>query len=175
MRRIIVGRVLRPRGIKGELKVEPLTHDPQRFADLQTLYYEDTETGTIEALTPVECKFFKGCVYLRFDGVDSKDKAEKLRNLYLEIPIEERLQLPPDHYYIYELEGLQVFTKEKRRLGILKEVMLLPANDVYRVVAGSKEYLIPATKEVVREVNLAEKTMLIDPIPGLLGDNDDAH
>ena len=168
---IVVGQILRPHGVRGEVKVEPLTHDPRRFEDLPFVYIEGEAAGTQEELTVTGCKFHGDAVLLKFQTINSKDEAERLRGQYLKIPVAARLKLPLDHYYIYELEGLEVVTTNKRSLGILKEVISLPANDVYRIVdSEGKEYLIPAIKDVVKDVDLKTKIMTIDPLPGLLED-----
>jgi 16S rRNA processing protein RimM len=101
--------------------------------------------------------------------ITTVEAADRLRGGYLQVPIDDRMPLPEDTYYIDDLIGLDVFTDTGRYLGQIEEVILNPANDIYRV----GQILIPAVSEFVREIDLVARRVTIHPIPGLLPDEDE--
>jgi len=106
-------------------------------------------------------------VVVKFVGIDSSEEAEKLRDLRIWVPREEALPLEEDSYYIPDLLGMEVVTEEGEFLGTLEDVWSLPANDVYIVRKEGKELLLPATGEVVREVDIGARRMVVRLLEGL--------
>ena len=100
--------------------------------------------------------------------MDSRVAAERLTGAYINIEREECQELPENTYYAFELVGLEVITTDGRRLGVLEEVLEYPANDVYVVMDGPKEYLIPAVAEIIKKVDIKNRVMKIEPMEGLL-------
>ncbi len=168
-RYIAIGKVVAPHGNKGEVKVYPLTDFPSRFTGTRRVYL--TGPDYREILVD-KARFHKGFVLLKLEGYDTINQAESLRGKVLTVPREELVKLGPGEYYLFEVIGLEVYTVDNRWLGTVKDVIRGPANDVYVVgpIGGDKEkeYLIPALKSVVKGIDLKEKVMTIDPIPGLL-------
>lgn len=162
---VAVGYVIKPQGKKGEVRVLPLTDDPERFSRLNRVF---CKVNGFHVLEIQSYRLIKDVVILKFKGFDSIEHAKKLKKLYLEIPVNERVKLPADHYFISELLGMEVKTKKGRPLGKIKEILSLPGNDVYVVDDGQREHLIPALKKVVMDVDETKKIMTIDPLPGLL-------
>ena len=105
---------------------------------------------------------------IKFENIDDRDSALKLRGLYIDKFSDECEALPPNEYYIFDLIGLQVKTTDNVWLGEITDVLTLPANDVYIVQDGSNEYLIPAIKDVIKKVDLEQGHILIEPLDGLL-------
>lgn len=159
-----VGLIERPVGLKGELKARPLTDFPERFAPGADVFI-DGERRTIS-----KSRWQKDRVYLRLDGVDGRAAAEALRDLLMEVPDGDRPgALGEDAWYIDEIEGLRVETVDGGHLGAVTEVLQTGANDVYVVSReGGPEVLVPALRDVVREVDLAAGRMLVDLPDGLL-------
>lgn len=159
---VIVGHVLGPHGALGELKVRPLSEDPDRFARLRRVVLGGREYEIVSARRQGER------VLLRLGGVSTPEQATRLRGEALSVPVAEALPPPADGYYHYQLVGLEVATTGGERLGTLEEVLELPANDVYVVRGERGEVLVPATREVIRGVDLAAGRMTIEAVPGLL-------
>ncbi len=164
MEYLAVGKVLKPQGVKGELKVEPWTRSPERFKNLSRVFTDIPEYETLE-LVQVRCH--RRFVYLKAAGIDSLEEAEGLRDSLLWIPESWREELPPGEYYIYDLLGMQVYCTSGEYLGELKEVLSLPGNDVFLVKKGQQELLIPALHRVIKEVDMGRSRMEIIMLPGL--------
>ncbi len=164
-RYLAVGRVLRPHGIRGELRVEILTDYPEHLAEVPCLYVGESHTPY-----PLRgFRFHKGAMLVRLEGCDDRNAAEALRGDYLYVALEDAVPLEEGEYYLFQLEGMEVFTEEGDRLGEIVEVIALPgANEVYVVHGPRGERLIPATREVVQALDLDAGRMIIRPLPGLL-------
>lgn len=164
---VTIGHIKKPHGIRGSLKVEPLTGDPGRFRLLDKIYLTfDEKIRTQFNITQVQIG--PQFVYLSLENIKSRDEAEKYRSAYIEIPQEQCLPLSPSEHYNFELLGYSVKTKGGKEVGRLKEVQPYPAHDMYIVQNDLKEILIPAVPEIVVEINYETKEILIDPIEGLL-------
>ncbi|HLG78041.1 MAG TPA: ribosome maturation factor RimM [Ktedonobacteraceae bacterium] len=164
-----IGRIVAPFGIRGELKVFSLSDVPDRFAHLASVYLgRDHTRYRIAGVRP-----YKGDVLLlKLAGIDDATAAESLRNDELVIPASELAPLPPDSYYQHDIIGLQVITLAGHVVGTIHDIMETGVHDVYVVNSPEgKQVLIPAIKDVVKQVDLIRKVMYIDPMPGLLDDN----
>ena len=169
---LAVGIVLKPQGLKGEIKVKPLTDDPQRFDTLHTLYLQNAGDQTIQV---VSRRYDKGFVFLKLAGYESIEAVEPLRNKELRIPREQARKLPKSTYFIADLIGCRVETLTGEYLGQLSEVMETGANDVYVLKGGPMgEILIPALKKVVTHVDIPNRLIRVDltDMEGLLPDED---
>jgi 16S rRNA processing protein RimM len=172
MKRITIGQISKVRGIKGEMVVVSLTDDPKRFSELEKVFLSKDEKITefvVEKVrTELKTKKLKEMVLLKLKGVESPEEAKKLVGSFLEIEKEDVIKLPEGRYFIFDIIGLKVITTEEKEIGTVKEVISLPANDVYVVQGEKKEYDIPALKEVVKKIDLERKVMIIEPKEGLL-------
>jgi 16S rRNA processing protein RimM len=164
-----IGKIVAPFGIRGELKVQPLTDIPDRFSQLDTIHLSPDYTPyVIEGVRP-----YKGdMVLLALGGVDDANAAELLRNRDLCIPIDQLSKLPPDSYYQHDILGLRVFTLDNQEVGTIVDIMTTGGNDVYILRSIEKrEVLIPAIKEVIKQIDLVRRMMYIDPMKGLLDED----
>jgi len=108
-------------------------------------------------------------VVLKLKGIDDANTAEALRNQNLDIPLNQLTKLPPDSYYQHDILGLSVITLDGRELGNIVDIIVTGSNDVYTIkTPGGSQVLIPAIKDVIKQVDLIRRTMYIDPLPGLL-------
>ena len=166
-----VGKVVAPFGIHGELKVLSLTDIPNRFAELETIHLgPDHIRYQVKGV-----RHYKGeMVVLKLAGIEDVNTAETLRNQELVIPLSELTKLPPDSYYQHDIIGLQVVTLDGRLVGEIIDIMVTGSNDVYVIKAATngKDVLVPAIKEVIKQVDLIGKMMYIEPIRGLLADDE---
>lgn len=161
---VVVGRVGRPQGIKGEVTVEVRTDDPDaRFAPGATLL---TDEGP---LTVAQSRDHSGRLVVRFEGVTDRNAAELLRDRLLQV---DARTLPPledeDEFYDSQLVGLAAATADGHDLGQVKEVLHLPHGDVLVLAAEGREHLVPFVKAIVPTVDLAAQRLVVQPPPGLL-------
>lgn len=162
-----VGVISSTHGVKGEVKVFPTTDEPDRFKKLKTVILD---TGREQmALTIEGVKFFKNMVILKFKEFNDINEVEKYKGKDLLIMREQAGEPGPDENYIVDLIGLKVVTDEGEEFGTMKDVILTGANDVY-VITGKdgKEYLFPAIKQCILNVNLETQTMTVHIMDGLL-------
>ena len=164
-RYLAVGRIIRPRGIRGELKVEILTEDPARFKQLEMVY-----VGPLFLPYRVErARLHQGTVLLKLVGCDDRNAAEALRDLLVQVAMEDALPLEEGEYWVHQILGLEVWTTKGDLLGVVREVLETGANDVYLVRDRSgSQVLIPALKSVVLEINLDAGRMLVELPEGLV-------
>ncbi len=161
---IKVGKIVNTHGVKGCMKVLALTDDLERFDELDYVYTEiDNKKRKINNVW-----YRKGMVYLELEGINNMDDAMKLKESFISIEEGQLRELPNDTYYIFELEGLEVYSTEGEYIGKIKEVFQTGANDVYEVKSKVNTYYIPAIKDVVKEVNIKDKKVIINVIEGLL-------
>lgn len=164
---VVVGRVVRPHGVRGELRVLPETDFPERLTTLgQAVLVRDerSEAVRIEAVRRTG-----DAVLVKVAGIDTPEAAAAWRGAVLAVPRELAAPLPEGRHYVFDVLGLTVETEAGEILGAVDEVLRTPAHDVY-VVRGRREVLIPAIASVVLRIEPAERRMVIRPIPGLLED-----
>ncbi|MEW9093996.1 MAG: ribosome maturation factor RimM [Clostridiaceae bacterium] len=152
-----IGQIINTHGLKGELKVYPLTDDINRFKLLKNAYINNEEIS-IEW-----CKLQVDKVILKIKGVDSIEEAMKLKNQYLDVKREDAVELSEGSYFIADLIGCTVYDEDNNNLGEVYDVIQTKNNDVYWV-KGSKELLIPALKTIVVNINIEEKIIIIKPV-----------
>lgn len=162
-----IGLVERPRGLKGEIKVLPLTDFPDRF---------DPGANVIIAGNSREIQrsnWQKGRVYLYIKGIADRESAESLRGELIEIPDGQRPATSEPFWYLDEIEGLRVVGIDGSDLGTVREILQTGANDVYIVDRNPRrDLLVPALKDVVVNVDIAAGTMTVDLPDGLLPDDE---
>ena len=170
---MIIGRVIKTRGLKGDLKIQLLTDFPERFSPGMDLLLKSATSGTSDR--PVSYRIMESRVdgdiaFIRLKGVESLEASRALIGGEFVIPIEEIAPLEKGVYYPFQLIGLSVFTEAGKPVGILSEIYPGGNHDLYEVRNGKKEFLIPATREFVLEINLPEKKIVIHAREGLLED-----
>jgi 16S rRNA processing protein RimM len=165
---LVIGRIGRAHGVRGDLFVEPMTDEPDhRYADGTVLMTSNDTT-----LTVATSKWHSGRFVVHFAGFDDRNSAETLRGLTLSIEVDPS-QSPqdPDEYYDHQLVGLNVVLADGTHVGTIGEVIHLPSQDLLTVLrVGEAEALIPFVTEFVPDINLATKTVVITPPPGLLNE-----
>lgn len=161
---IKVGKIVNTHGVKGCVKCVPLTDDAERFEELEYVYTEkDNVKRKIE-----DVWFRKGIVYIMLENINDMNTAESFKDTFISILEDQLRELPEDSYYVFDLEGMEVYSAEGEYLGKINVVYQTGANDVYEVVNKNKSFLIPAVKDVVKEVNVDNNRMVINVIEGLL-------
>jgi 16S rRNA processing protein RimM len=161
---LAVARIVRPWGLRGELKAEILTEDPHRFERLETVYVG----SRFEPYGLEGARLHKNAVRLKLTGCDDRDAAEAQRGLLVHVAMEDALPLEEDEYWIHQIIGLTVWSVSGERLGVVHEVLETLANDVYVVRGGGEGLLIPALDDVVLEIDLARGRMVVELPEGLV-------
>ena len=152
-----VGQIVGAFGLRGQVKVEPLTDFMERFEKGSKLLLKG------DWITVVDSSVHKGRPLLKLSGVDSATAAEALQWQYLEANAEERPELEEDEFFTEDLIGLAVFTDEGEKLGEVDDVLALPAQDVLKI----GEIMIPVVKEFVKDVDLETGQITVHLIPGM--------
>lgn len=161
---IKVGKLVNTHGVKGYIKCLPMTDDLERFEELEYIYTEkDNKKRIIN-----DVWYQKGIVYLKLENIDDMDSAESFKDTYISILEDQLRELPQDSYFLFDLEGMDVYSTEGDYIGEILDIFQTGANDVYEVKNKNKSYLIPAIKDVVKTVNVHDKKMIINVIEGLL-------
>lgn len=164
---VSIGYINGAHGIRGEVRVVPLTDNPQRLELLDELFLV-SPAGNRQIYQIEATRFHQRYVLLKLKDVDTRNAAEALKGFSIEIDQDACLELPADHYYHFELIGLRVESTQNEYIGTITKILEMPANDVYIVCNDEREYLIPAIKDVIKHVDKEKKIMLIEVIEGLL-------
>jgi 16S rRNA processing protein RimM len=167
---LAIARILRPQGRKGEVAAEILTDFPARFHELPSVFLEvpgqAPQPVNLERAWP-----HKGRIILKFSGIDSIASAARLRGRQVLIPWAQRTPLPPHHYYLCELQGCRVvWERQGQEIGTVADVEATGGVDVLHVRRpdGKSEVLIPLAQEICTRIDLASRTIVIDPPEELL-------
>jgi 16S rRNA processing protein RimM len=161
---LTVATVLRPHGVRGELKVRLETDFPERF-EAQSRVHLGPEH------LPFEVEGFRTLPkhgLLKLKGLDDRSEAEALRGMDVQIPIAEAMPLGPGEYYEHQIVGLEVWTHEGERLGAIQEVLFTGSNPVYVTDGPDGQVLVPSLPDVVLDVDLEAGRMTVRLPPGLL-------
>ena len=162
---LVIGRVIKPHGVRGDVKVEVHTELPERFAWLEYVYigHRDPKPVAVE-----QVRFHKSWVLMKLAGYDDRNDAEKLRAQWLQVPKEEALPLEEGEYYLYQIIGCTVISDQDEVLGKVTEVIETKSNNVFVVEGPRGELLLPDTDEVIKEIDPDNGRLYVHLIPGLL-------
>ncbi|MFB7110372.1 ribosome maturation factor RimM [Streptomyces sp. NPDC056190] len=167
---LVVARIGRAHGIKGEVTVEVRTDEPElRLAPGAVLATDPASAGPLTIETG---RVHSGRLLLRFEGVRDRSAAEALRNILLIAEIDpEELPEGEDEYYDHQLMDLDVVTVDGKEVGRITEISHLPSQDLLIVERpDGTEVMIPFVGEIVTEIDLEEQRAIVDPPPGLIDD-----
>lgn len=152
-----IGQIVNTHGIKGEVKVYPLTEDVTKYNKYKKLYIGGIERNILGV------KFQKDRVILKIEGVDTMNDAETYKGKDVEILRDSEEKLPEDTYYVSDLKKCTVFDTDGKELGQIFDVISTKNNDVYWI-QKPKQLLIPVLKEIVVDINMDEKKVIIRPV-----------
>ncbi len=166
-----IGRVLRPHGIRGEVKVQVFSDRSDRFGMLDHVYVLNGE-NTPRKLKILSARNQGALALLTFAEVSDRDAAEALKGQTLFIEDDQMLPAPEGKHYIHELIGMEVRTDGGRFSGTLTDVLALPAHNVYVVEVGDREVLIPAVPEFILSVDTEKRRVTVREMPGLFDEEE---
>jgi 16S rRNA processing protein RimM len=158
---VAVGRVLKVRGLRGEMKIESLSDIPDRFLKLREVFVE-FEDGLVETFSITSVKKEQNGLFVILDGVKDRTAAEKFQGAYLCIDKSRLVQLPSDTYYEFDLTGMEVRSSGGGIIGTIIRIDRYPANDVIVVETDNSELLVPAIKNIVLDVDIKKKRITMD-------------
>ncbi|WZL74820.1 ribosome maturation factor RimM [Clostridiaceae bacterium 35-E11] len=167
-KRLKVGQIVNVQGIRGELRVYPLTDYKERFEELEWVYVENCgeEKFYIE-----QVRYKNELIMLKLKGINDRNTAEKYKTRYLTIDRDDARLLPEDTYFIVDLIGLKVYSDENQLLGTIKDVIQSTGQDLYEVIDvrnPQKSILIPAVDAFIKEVNIERGFIIVKLIEGLI-------
>ena len=156
MERLVIGEVLKPQGIRGELKIKTFTDFPQDVKAFKTVYIDDVAYKIL---------FFRvgndGAAYVGLRGIPDRNAAELFRGKTIEGEREDAPPLEEGQYYIVDILGLSCETEEGEFLGTVTDISNL-SSDIYTIEKAGKKILFPAVKGVVKKVDIQNKKLIVD-------------
>ncbi len=165
---ILIGRIVKPHGVRGEVLIESFTDVPERFLTLKTAYLSRKEGQTPTSVSVTGARFHNLRILLKLKDVNYRDQADHFRGQLIQVPYEDAVPLDEGEFFLFELYGMSVVTDEGEELGSLKEIIQTGANDVFVVQGARGEVLIPDTEEVVLNIDRELRQITVHLIPGLI-------
>jgi len=161
---LAIAQIVRPFGLRGELKANILTDYPEELGRLRTVYLgPENNPWTVEAI-----RLHQGFALFKLAGCDDRDAAEELRGTLIQIALEDAVPLEADEFYEHQIVGLTVVEEDGTVLGQVSEIISTGANDVYVITGPGGELLLPAIEEVILDIDLDEARMTVHLLEGLL-------
>lgn len=167
MKNLEIGQIVNTFGIKGFVKVNPWVNDITRFDDLKKVYIKIRKEQ--KELEIEEVKYHKNMVLLKLKGIETVEQAEMLRNAYLEIDRKDAIPLEEGTYFIADLLESEVYSDTGEKLGILDDIYNTGSNDIYVVKNElGKTILLPGIPDVIKEVDIETKKIIVHLLKGLV-------
>lgn len=164
---VVIARIVKTRGLRGEVVADLLTDFPDRFDGLDSVILKCA--GNERRTLKIEKFWFqKSRVILKFAGLDTLDAAEALRNSDVCIPESDAVELSENEFFDWQLAGCSVETITSEKVGEVREVMRTGGTEILVVAGGKKEFLIPFAESICLDVDIENKLIRIDPPEGLL-------
>lgn len=162
-----VGAITQTHGLRGEVKVFPTTDDVKRFKKLKEVILD---TGKEKMALEIEnVRFFKQFAILKFKGFDNINDIERYKGKSLYVTRENAVKLRKDEYFIADLMGVKIYDEQDAYMGVLKDVIVTGANDVYEIaLEDGRTLLLPAIKQCVLDVDMEQRKMKVHVLDGLL-------
>lgn len=160
---LAIGRVVRPFGLRGELRVQLMTEYPEQLGRLRTVYLgPEAQPWQVEAV-----RLHQEAALLKLVGCDDRTAAEMLRGALVQIALKDAVPLKDDEYYEHQIIGLQVVEEDGTPLGKLTEIITTGANDVFVIIGPGGELLLPAIESVILDIDLDNGQMVVHVLDGL--------
>jgi 16S rRNA processing protein RimM len=169
-RHVVVGRLRKPHGLKGDCTLFPLTDDPETiFAPGREVWVVNLEGDTVAGpLTVERSRSYHREWLVKFRGVENREGLEPFRAHFLGVPQDRLAPLAEDEVYLHELDGFSVRLADDTALGLVSAVYELPAGIMIEVQGPKREFLLPYKKEFVQQVDRAGRKLVVTPPEGLL-------
>jgi 16S rRNA processing protein RimM len=155
-----IGKIVKSRGLKGELVVQPLTDRPERFQALNKVWV-GTANSDASPFQLEDTRVKGQAIHLRLHEICTRDAADALVGKYLYVTDEDLVRLPQGTHFVHDVIGSRVIDERGRKIGTVEEVWKLPANDVYVVRQGKREHLVPAVQSVIERIDTQKKQVRV--------------
>jgi 16S rRNA processing protein RimM len=167
---VVVGRLRKPHGLKGDCTLFPLTDDPANvFAPGRQIWVVGLTGETVAGpLTVERSREYHREWLIKFAGVESREALDAFRQHFLGVPADRLAPLAEDEVYLHELDGFSVRLPDETPLGLVSAVYELPAGLMIEVQGPKREFLLPYKKEFVRQVDRAGRRLVVTPPEGLI-------
>lgn len=163
---ISIGQIVNTYGVKGELKVYPLTDNIRRFDKLKIVYIE--ENHELNKYEIQHIKYLNNMVIVKLNNVEDIESAEKFRNKYIKVHRNDAVKLPENSFFVCDIIGADVFNLDGELLGKVYDVIETGSNDVFVVKIEDKEILIPALKDIFKEIDIIKGRIVVQLPEGLI-------
>lgn len=167
---LVIGKLRRPHGLKGDILMEVLTDFPERIEAGEKVFVGEDHRAL----------YFRSCVWhgklmrVSFEGFNNPDTVGEYRNQYVYVRRDERPKLPEGEYYHHQLIGLQVVSEEGENFGVITSIIETGANDVLNVQdLQGRTVLIPVIEPVIQDVDLGSGIITVKILPGLIPESKD--
>ena len=162
---LVIGKLRRPHGVKGEILMEVVTDFPERIRPGVTVFVGEAH----RSLVVRSCRSHAEGMLIAFEGVLQPESAGELRNALVQVPRQDRPNLPEGDFYHHQILGLSVENQTGDRLGVVTAILETGANDVFAVsMEDGREILIPYTDDIVRSILPEQSKMVVQLLPGLM-------
>jgi 16S rRNA processing protein RimM len=169
---LTIGRVVKPHGVKGKIKVDYFGEDPSRFPSFREVFIEDN-LGRLQAYEILEAVPQPPRIILRLKGIERREEVEPLVGKEILIERGSLPDLKEGEYYWFDILGMVVETEKGKRIGRVKEIFPTGANDVYVVEGKRREIFLPATDEVIQSIDIKKGRMKVVRMEGLWEEEDE--
>ena len=166
-----IGEIVNTHGVRGDIKVLPMTDDVRRYEDLEWFYID--KKGTLDKVYIDGIKYVNKFVVIKLRDVRTKEEAEKLKGYFIKINRTDAIKLPEGAFFICDIIGCSVFDEKlDKDLGEIVDIIQTGSNDVYIVKNKDlKEILVPALKTVVKNISIEDKMIRVVLPEGLIEDD----
>lgn len=169
-RYLMLGRILRPHGVRGELRMRVMTDYPERIAQLKHVFLgKDIDDAKAKPYAVKGARMHQKYALLRLEDIYDRNTADRLRDLFVMVRLEDAVPLEEDEFYVFELIGLRVETEDGYTLGTIKDIMETGANDVYVITSPDYgEVLFPAIEDTIIDHDIDNGVVRVVIPDGLL-------
>ncbi|MGH7231504.1 MAG: ribosome maturation factor RimM [Nitrospiraceae bacterium] len=167
---VTVGKIVKPFGVRGDVRVLPLSDVPGRFQTLGQVTLVALSGHTLVTMV-TRVREDRGGYVIGVEALTTPEEAAAFRGGWIKIPEDRVPPLPAGQYYEFQLIGMAVSDETGRTLGTLDEILHTGSNPVFVVRGNGREVLVPGTREVIASVNMDERTMTIRLLDGLVNDD----
>ncbi|MBN2202113.1 16S rRNA processing protein RimM [bacterium] len=165
---VSIGRISAAHGLRGELKAFPLTHDPERFKTLRTVWLADGDEEPGERHAVESVRLSGSFALIKLKGIDDRTAAESVTGRWIRIRRSQCRTLPAGSYYLFELIGLKAVTAAGETVGTVREVLKAPGQDILVIDREGEDVLVPMVKEWIRSVDPPAGIVTVTTIEGLI-------
>jgi 16S rRNA processing protein RimM len=167
---LLIGKVAKPHGLRGQVKIHSFASSYESFSAGRTVYLSQGQE--MKALLISEVKMHTHSLLLHFQGLDNRLQAEAICGSSLYLKERDLQALPEGEYYWYQLIGSRVYNDQGRFLGIMEEIFSTPAHDIWVIRSDQKELLLPAVEDFVISVDLPQGEIRIRDLDDFSGGNE---